>query len=182
MIKFILLGFLNYQPMTGYELKQTIDHSTAHFWHAYHSQIYTSLRQMEESGLVTSQFVQEDSAPDRRIYTITPSGIETFKEWLDQTLTEVVPIKEDLLVRIFFSAQRNPEKVLTELRLQHELHQKKIAEYQAIASHLSDYSQINPPALDRDEKFWRLTLNMGVHYEETYLAWLEESIRTIEVL
>ena len=48
MIKFILLGFLNYQQMTGYELKQFMDESIAHFWHAYHSQIYTSLRQMEK--------------------------------------------------------------------------------------------------------------------------------------
>jgi PadR family transcriptional regulator AphA len=85
MIKFILLGFLNYQPMTGYDLKQTIDETSAHFWHAYHSQIYTTLRKMEEDGLVTSQFVQEDNAPDRRIYTITASGKKAVKAWLDKT-------------------------------------------------------------------------------------------------
>jgi PadR family transcriptional regulator AphA len=182
MIKFILLGFLNYQPMTGYELKQTIDESTAHFWHAYHSQIYTTLRQMEKDGLVTSQFIREDSAPDRRIYTITPSGRNALKAWLDQTLTEVAPIKEELLVRIFFSAQRDPQDVLTELRLQRELHQQKVAVYQAIAAKISTYSQLYPPTLEREEKFWRLTLNMGIRYEETYLAWLDDSIRTIEAL
>jgi PadR family transcriptional regulator, regulatory protein AphA len=181
MIKFILLGFLNYQPMTGYDLKQTIDESSAHFWHAYHSQIYTTLRKMEQEGLVTSQFIQEDSTPDRRVYTITPSGKKALKAWLDKTLTEMSPVKEELLVRLFFSAQRDPQEVLTELRLQRELHQEKAAAYQAIGTHIT--TQIPKKCgLERDEKFWRLTLDMGMRYEEMYLAWLDASIRTIEAL
>jgi PadR family transcriptional regulator AphA len=177
MIKYILLGFLNYQPMTGYELKQMLDESIAHFWHAYHSQIYTTLRQMEQDGLVTSQFIKEDSSPDRRIYTITPAGREALVKWLDQMQMEPSPIKEELLVRIFFSAKRDPEQVLTELRLQRELHQKKASVYQAISAHIPPKSN-----LERDEAFWRLTLDMGMRYEEMYLAWLENAIRTIEHL
>ncbi len=100
MIKFILLGFLNYHPMTGYQLKQTIDESTAHFWHAYHSQIYTTLRQMEEDELVSSQLIHEESSPDRRLYTIQPAGRQALKVWLNQTQTEVSPVKEELLVRL----------------------------------------------------------------------------------
>ncbi len=181
MIKFILLGFLNYQPMTGYDLKQTIDETSAHFWHAYHSQIYTTLRKMEEDGLVTSQFVQEDSAPDRRIYTITASGKKAVRAWLDKTLTEMSPIKEELLVRLFFSAQRDPQDVLAELRLQRELHREKAAAYQAIGAHISAQAP-KRRGLERDEKFWRLTLDMGMRYEAMYLAWLDHSIQTIETL
>ena len=181
MIQFILLGFLNYQPMTGYDLKQIIDESSGHFWHAYHSQIYTTLRKMEQDGLVTSQFVQEDSSPDRRIYTITPSGQASLKTWLDKTLTERSPIKEELLVRIFFSAQRDPQEVLSELRLQRGLHQEKAAAYQAIGMHLS--AEVIPhEGLERDKKFWQLTLNMGMRYEQMYIAWLDDSIKTIEAL
>ena len=44
MLKYVLLGFLNYTPMTGYELKQFMDESTANFWHAKQSQIYTTLK------------------------------------------------------------------------------------------------------------------------------------------
>jgi PadR family transcriptional regulator, regulatory protein AphA len=84
MIKFILLGFLNYQPMTGYELKQAIDSSTSHFWHAHHSQIYTTLRQMEQEGLVTSVYIQEESQPNRRVYTISDVGKQALSDWLEQ--------------------------------------------------------------------------------------------------
>jgi PadR family transcriptional regulator, regulatory protein AphA len=182
MIKFILLGFLNYQQMTGYELKQFMDESIAHFWHAYHSQIYTSLRQMEKEGLVTSEFVQGESQPDRRIYTITEGGKQELKDWLAQTLTERSPIKEELLVRLFFSAQRDPQHVLTELRLQHELHSEKLAAYHVTLEHNQNIREQMDPCLERDQKFWMLTLDLGIHYEEVYIAWLENAIKTIEAL
>ncbi len=179
MIKFILLGFLNYQPMTGYDLKQTIDESSAHFWHAHHSQIYTTLRQMEQDGLVTSQLVQEESTPDRRIYTVTAAGQKALKGWLDQTLTAVSPVKEELLVRLFFSGQRAPQDVLAELRLQRKLHQEQAAAYEAIAVHMAQQKP-QPPCTERDAKFWRLTLEMGMRFEAMYLDWLDHSIQTVE--
>jgi PadR family transcriptional regulator, regulatory protein AphA len=182
MIKFILLGFLNYQPMTGYELKQTIDQSTAHFWHAYHSQIYTTLRQLEENGLVTSQMLPGEGSPDRRLYTIQPAGQQALKDWLGTTQTEASPIKEELLVRLFFSAQRDPQDVLTELRLQRELHQKRLDAYQAIVAAMPKHEVHAHPSLQRDQHFWQLTLDMGMRFEITYIAWLEDSIRKIEAL
>jgi len=42
MLKHAILGFLKYKPSTGYEIKQTMDKSTGHFWHAKQSQIYTT--------------------------------------------------------------------------------------------------------------------------------------------
>jgi DNA-binding PadR family transcriptional regulator len=178
MIKYILLGFLNYQPMTGYDLKQMIDHSTAHFWHAHHSQVYTTLRQMEHDGLVTSQFIYEEGQPNRRVYTLSETGKAELKAWLDQPLLEVPSIKEDLLVRVFFSGQREPEKVLTELKLQLELHQQKLATYHTLVE-IED-NEHKYPHLKRDAAFWRATLAMGIRYEEGYIGWLEDTIRMVE--
>jgi len=84
-------------------------------------------------------------------------------------------------VRIFFSAQRDPQEVLTELRLQRGLHQEKAAAYQTIGLHLS--TEVIPhDGLERDRKFWQLTLDMGMRYEQMYIAWLDDSIKTIEAL
>jgi PadR family transcriptional regulator AphA len=180
MIKYILLGLLNYQSMTGYDLKQTLDHSVSHFWHAYHSQIYTTLRQMEVDGWVTSQFVYGKSQPDRRVYSLTDSGRAEFDAWLDQSLTEMSPIKEELLVRLFFSARRDKKSVLAELYLQRELHQKKLAEYRSIGAGEIDKNAETMPELEKDMNFWKMTLNMGIGYEEMYLAWLSQTIQEIE--
>jgi DNA-binding PadR family transcriptional regulator len=180
MIRYILLGFLNYQPMTGYDLKQALDHSTAHFWHAHHSQIYTNLRQLEEEGLVTSQFVQEEGQPNRRIYSLTDAGKTVLKEWLDQPLEEMSPIKEELLVRIFFSGQRESKAIVAELEHQRSLHRQQLRRYENLVVHLSE--EVNPPDLERDSQFWRVTVKLGLRYEQAYLEWLDETIRMVETL
>jgi PadR family transcriptional regulator, regulatory protein AphA len=181
MIKYILLGFLNYGPMTGYQLKQMINESSTHFWHAHHSQIYTTLRKMEADGLVTSELIQEESVPDRRVYTIGESGRQALRDWLNTTLTHSSPIKEELLVHLFFSAQRDTQDVLTELYLQLELHQRQAAAYNAISEHMAGDAPFKQH-LQRDQVFWRLTLEMGQRYEAMYIAWLEEAIQQVKSL
>jgi len=183
MIKYILLGLLNYKPMTGYELKQTIDHSVSHFWHAYHSQIYTQLRQMEADGWVSSEFVYTEGQPDRRIYVMTEAGRVEFETWLDQSLTSMSPIKEELLVRLFFSARRDKKSVLAELYLQRELHQKKLNEYSSLEGDFSEENKNTiPPQMVGDTVFWKMTLNMGIGFEKMYLEWLNQTIAEIDLL
>jgi PadR family transcriptional regulator, regulatory protein AphA len=181
MIQYILLGFLQYQPMTGYELKGLIDQSTAHFWHAYHSQIYTTLRQMEKDGLISSQFIPGEGQPDRRVYTITESGLLALKEWQDHSMTELAQIKDELLVRVFFSARRDPGKLITELTLQHELHQQKLATYHVIDQNQQQQYQC-PPGMERDNYFWNATVRLGIRYEEAYIDWLVETIEMVRRL
>lgn len=180
MIRYILLGFINYHPMSGYDLKRYLDSSTMHFWHAHHSQIYTSLRQMEEEGLLTSQFINEEGQPNRRIYDLTDAGRETLRTWLKQPMNEMSPIKEELLVRIFFSGQRNPQDVVTELQHQRVLHQAKLAVYKNMQS--SQLGEEKPTSLERDELFWHATVQLGVRYEEAYLQWLDETIAMVQSL
>ncbi len=182
MIKYILLGFLNYQPMTGYDLKQTIDHSVSHFWHAHHSQIYTTLRQMEADKLVVSEFIHSEGQPDRRVYSLTDSGRAELKTWLAQPLTEMSPIKEELILRLFFSARRDKSSVLAELYLQRDLHQKKLNEYHGLEAGEIEENVKNIPQLARDAIFWRMTLNMGIGYEEMYLKWIDQTIQEIDRL
>ncbi len=179
MLKYILLGFLNYQPMTGYDLKRLVDGSTAHFWHAYHSQIYTTLRKMEQDGLVTSVIDDSDEKLERRIYDITELGKSKFKQWLGKSLTELPPTKDALLVRLFFSGSRDRASVLDELRFQRQLHQQQLEIYQQIEP---EKSSDNSDRIDfeREAKFWRMTLDLGLAYEQMYLDWLDETIAKIE--
>jgi len=181
MIKFILLGFLNYAPMTGYDLKQTIDRSSGHFWHAHHSQIYTTLRQMENEGLIASRVVEPQDAPDHRRYTLTNAGRTALATWLDRPLTDPSPVKEQLLVPLFFSAGRDPDDVQAELRVQRARHQEVAATYHALTERLPDLAP-EEHGLERDRVFWRLTLKLGLRYEAMYIAWFEHAVQTIETL
>jgi DNA-binding PadR family transcriptional regulator len=179
MLKYVLLGFLNYGPRTGYELKQEMDQSTSYFWHAKQSQIYTTLKKLEEDDLVTSQIEAQTERPDRRVYTITVAGQADLREWLERPLTEIEPRKETLLVKLFFSADLDKNTLLTQLRLQRDLHQQQYLLYRdEIAPHLQ--AQFDNPDVGQDARLWDATRRMGELYEEAIVRWLDETIAMIE--
>jgi PadR family transcriptional regulator, regulatory protein AphA len=185
MLKYILLGFLNYHPMTGYDLKTIMEQSTMHFWHAYHSQIYTTLRKLEDEGMVTSEEEAGDDKLNRRIYHLTDKGRADWQAWLNTALTEQSPVKEELLVRIFFSAQRDPQALLDELHVQRQLHQQKLSLYQSlIPSFLIRGAGENTDVHARlmsEAPFWAATLDFGIRYEQMYIAWLNDVIRHLKL-
>lgn len=47
------------------------------------SLIYRVLREMEDAGLVKSQWGEESQGPQRRVYTITPDGADYLKLWVE---------------------------------------------------------------------------------------------------
>ena len=67
----ILLAMLT-EPATGYELKTAFDQSASHFWPAELSQIYRTLKRLEEAGRLKSRSEPSDRGPDRRVYRLLP--------------------------------------------------------------------------------------------------------------
>lgn len=177
-----LLGFLNYQPMTGYELKQFMDVSTANFWHAKQSQIYTTLKKLEGNGLLISHVEAQEGRPDRRVYEITPAGHADLEVWLAQPLTELNPTKEALLLKLFFSAGLDKQIILTQLRLQRDLHRRQQAHYATETKTVIQQFAASMPDLQRDALLWDATRRFGVLFEEMYVRWLDETIGMVEGL
>jgi PadR family transcriptional regulator AphA len=179
-LKYVLLGGLNYQPLTGYQLKQFVDSSTKHFWYAQTSQIYRTLDALETEGLLISEIQEQEDRPDRRLYKITPAGRTALREWLEQPMTEIEPTKDTLLVRLFFSAQVDTEVVLTQLRLQRALHQQELNLYRNEIVKLIEQGVQSRPDLKRDAMLWDTTRRLGELGAETYIRWLDETIKRIE--
>ena len=175
-----LLGFLNYQPMTGYELKQTMDVSTSNFWHAKQSQIYTTLKKMEESGWVVSDVEEQNGRPNRRVYTLTESGGAALQTWLAKPLLELQARKELLLLKLFFSADEDKQTLLTQLRLQHDLHQQALARYQGETKVVIQQFAAALPDGAKKGLLWDATRRYGEMYEIMAMQWLDEIILMIE--
>jgi DNA-binding PadR family transcriptional regulator len=180
MLKNILLGFLNYGPMTGYDLKSLMESSTMHFWHAYHSQIYTTLRKMEEEHLVESELEDGDHPLNKRVYCITPQGRAALQAWLQTAMVETSQVKEELLVRVFFSGDRDRRDVLAELEVQRQLHQRQLDTYLALRHAPLSLADVPADLLERHGVFWAATLRFGIEYERLYLKWLDETIQMFQ--
>jgi DNA-binding PadR family transcriptional regulator len=183
MLKYILLGFIWQKPSTGYELKQILDNSTGYFWHAYHSQIYSTLRKLEEDGLITTHIENGSDHLTRRVCRITASGRKELLDWLNDPLMEISKMKEDLLVRIFFSGIRSIPEVEAELRLQRKLHEQRLVEYVELTGDHNGTSrpqQNEMPNHELDQFYQTAILQFGVAYEKMYLDWLDSIITELE--
>ncbi len=179
MLKYALLGFLNYNPATGYELKQFIDVSTSYFWHAKQSQIYTTLKKMEQEDLVSSRFEPQEGCPNRRVYTISQLGKDELITWLEKPLNEIEKHKERLLLKMFFSAGIGKDVILVELHQQEILHEEQLQKYQNSTKEVIDQFK-GSTGLSDDAEFWEMTRRYGELYELMNITWLREVISKLE--
>lgn len=69
-----LLLFLRESPAHGYELLERL--RVFGYEGSDPGGLYRSLRALEDDGFVRSAWETSDSGPDRRIYELTPSGME----------------------------------------------------------------------------------------------------------
>ncbi len=177
-LKYALLGFLGYQPMTGYDLKHRFDHSIYYFWNAELSQIYPTLTKMKEDGLLTMDVEFQDDKPNRKVYNITKSGRDELRRWLLE-LEGAPKIRISFLIKMFFAGMLKKEDVLTQLEHQLVLHQAQLVDYQeAVRNHI--HENIEATGMKRDGEYWELTLEMGIKFEEGWIEWCQESIEKIK--
>jgi PadR family transcriptional regulator AphA len=101
-----ILGFLSRSPMTGYELGKHFDQSVNYAWAASLSQIYRELGALEEDGLITSRRERQEDRPDKRIYSITDAGNESFLHWIRSYPEKMLAEKRDeFMLRIIFGSE-----------------------------------------------------------------------------
>ena len=77
----ILLGLLA-KPSYGYEIIQEIQKFGFVEGEAPPGMIYRHLRQLEEDGLVSSEWKTKGSGPAKRVYQLTPDGKEVLDIWI----------------------------------------------------------------------------------------------------
>ncbi|MEI2613157.1 MAG: PadR family transcriptional regulator [Candidatus Promineifilaceae bacterium] len=117
-LKHAILGFLSLSPLSGYDLKKTFDRSVQHFWPANQSQIYRTLAELDEQGLVSKEVISRDERLDMKVYSLTEAGRVELHNWL---VTPLRPqdTREPFLIQLFFGGQLSEAELLN--LLQHQL-------------------------------------------------------------
>jgi DNA-binding PadR family transcriptional regulator len=110
-VKSIILGFLMYGSMTGYELKKFFTLSFSFFSGLSYGSIYPALKGMEKEGLISMRMEVQDGAPNRKVYTITDTGRRAFIESLQSPIA-FERHRSAFLTRLFFFAHLSPEERL----------------------------------------------------------------------
>ncbi len=178
-LKHTLLGFLNLNSMTGYELKKHMDKSTQFFWHAQLSQIYPTLKKLEQNGLVTIEIEPQDGKPDKKIYTITKKGNDKLLAWLIKPIVQLTPTKDFILLKLFFSGSLDKEIILQHLQNVLALQRQRLKQYQ---THTKSYVEqiISETGLQTEGIMWESVRQFGEEYTQMYITWLEYTIKTVK--
>ena len=171
-----ILGFLNYEPMTGYDIKKMVDISVSHFWPAVQSQIYKTLGRMEAEGFLTVEIIAQEPRPPRKVYAITESGRAALFGWLESPLPPS-EVRLAWLIQIFFAGQVEDAKILALLEHQLKIQRKRLEGFRAIPDENRASMSDDTP---RDKFFWMLTVDYGVASAAAQARWLEQVIETVK--
>jgi PadR family transcriptional regulator AphA len=168
-IPYAILGLLSWRSFTGYELKKVFADSATLFWSGNNNQIYTALVQLHKDGLVTQEVQYQESAPAKKIYTITAEGRAALKQWV-LTPPELPEFRNTFLIQLTWA----------DLLDDHEL-EALLASYaeevklQILMLREQARRKAATEARTRREAFlWQMTIQNLISAYENELSWLHQ--------
>ena len=175
-LRFAILGLLTTDELSGYEITRRFASSVGYFWHARSQQIYPELSRLEEAGLVTGRQVEQKGRPDKRVFAITESGLESLRAWAVMPSPPTL-VKDEFLVKVWCYGRLEPEAALRALREQRAQHEERLSAFQEIRR---TFGERAPADLSDDGLGAYLTLECGIAMQEAFAAWSAQAEAVLE--
>jgi DNA-binding PadR family transcriptional regulator len=169
----VLLGLLTVEPMSGYDLGQSIRISVGHFWRESYGQIYPNLKKLAAGGLVTAKAERQKGKPDRRVYSITQKGREQLAKWLAVEPQPEIP-RNELLLKLFFGTQAGPKTVIGYVERMAQSNKAYLEKFRQIERELLSQMGRYP-----DVPYWRMAARFGQMELEAHVRWTEETLTAL---
>jgi PadR family transcriptional regulator AphA len=169
----VLLGLLEIEPMSGYDLGVVIRASVGHIWNESYGQIYPNLKKLAADGFVTSKTERQKGKPDRRIYSVTKKGQERLARWLAvEPQPEIA--RNELLLKLFFGAQVPAEILIGFVERMVEREGAVLKELTRLEHEDIAQSQQYPGA-----PYWKMAARFGQLELKAHLRWAEETLEEL---
>lgn len=178
-LKHGLLGLLNYNDMTGYELGKAFHDSLSFFWQAQSSQIYRELNKLEEQGHLSSRIEFQTDKPNKRVYSITQCGREELHTWLYTKMPdEIMPTRSEVLMRLFFASLKTKEDTLADLKRIEQDYRSYLSQFSGLSAIIDNYSSFSESKMD--SLYWEFTADFGRAYSEMCIQWAKKCAKRLE--
>jgi PadR family transcriptional regulator, regulatory protein AphA len=164
-LRHAVLGLLEIEPATGYDLAQRFEKSLANAWHAGHSQIYPELTRLEEAGMAE---VVGHGPRRSRTWAITALGREELRRWMLETEPNRSQRSETGL-RWFLVSLLDPADQRAVLERELAFLGGQVEHLQSIATALDAIPGPHP---------FRGTVDLGLRVNAVMREWLTEQIAT----
>jgi PadR family transcriptional regulator AphA len=171
-----LLGVLSLKPMSGYEMRQFMERSTANFWSESYGQIYPALKRMLADGLVEVEEHDGDGHPAKKVYQITAAGEARLRAWLETPAWPEVR-RIEMLLKVFFGSHAPPEMIAEQVRRYRERYVNDLERYLQI-------EQMLPAIYEGREglPYFLMSVRYGIAEAKAIVAWADESLETLQAI
>lgn len=171
-LQYIVLGFLNEEPSSGYDLNKRIQESVWHFWTSEQSQIYRALYKLHDQDYVEFEVVVQQDVPNKKVYSLTESGEEALREWLNEDVDDSEP-NQSWIGQLFFSSGISNDR-------RKEILQNRLDDREERLKALNEKHEFLEKVVDAElDKIRVLTLEARIHQIKAEIEWLGQTIQSL---
>lgn len=175
-IEYAILGFLDCEPMTGYDIKKLIEQLPFMHWSGNNNQIYKALSTLHQNGLVVNETINPETGPSKKIYSITSEGQDTLTQWACST-PELPEIKSEFLIQLAWS-HKLTDKKLAELI---DAYKVELRTRISMLQEEARRGQFSPNRTAREECIWEAIYENVRQGYVRELEWLEALVKKLDV-
>jgi DNA-binding PadR family transcriptional regulator len=131
-----LLGFVEEEPRSGYELKRVIDERMEHLLEMSAGTVYYTMKRMEARGWVKGSVTRKGRRPEQRVYRITAAGKAAFSQLLEDVMRQPQQFVSPFDLALYFTPRMKPGTVT-----------------RAVDQHLADLARFRDSLHTLEERF-----------------------------
>jgi DNA-binding PadR family transcriptional regulator len=168
-LRHAVLGLLDEQPMSGYDLLKRFEQAMSNVWAATQSQLYGELGKLEAAGLIR---VHAEGPRGRKEYELTDDGRAELRHWLVEVEPNRVTRNESLL-RVYFLGAVGPERAREYLSNLGETGRRREGRLEELEAKI-DWGD------DDASLYGRLVLEWGKRFSAMQKDWAEWAVKQVE--
>jgi len=165
-----ILGLLSWKPSSGYDLKRIISDSEVFYWSGNNNQIYKSLVELQQAGLVTYQVQLQESLPAKKIYSITDEGLSVLHHSLLEA-PQLPELHKSFLIQLAWAEMLSDQEILALLENYADEIAIHLRMYQAQAARANN----RPNRSKREKYLWKRIVENLIAAYQTELDWVRQT-------
>jgi PadR family transcriptional regulator, regulatory protein AphA len=176
--RYVLLGLLQEENLSGYELKKIIDIRMSFFWQESYGQIYPELSKMAEEGLVeiSNRDSEGDLKREKIRYKITPKGEDELKKWMEKE-NEKDTVRSEFLLKLYLSTSKNDSEMRRHVIIFKEQSEEKLKLFNLFEAELKQVIKLH-----NNHSQILYVLDLGIRQAKLYIDWSNEILESMGCL
>ena len=179
--QYAILGMLNHEPLTGYDLKKRMEMTIGFFWpDLSYSKIYPTLKKLEKDKLVSMKEIEGENRPNRKVYNITMKGLSYLKLWLALPIdtkgsNNLFIIMQELLLKVYLGNITSIETTSEFINGAKRGIEQGNAMLKLFEKNLRDHLDE-----DVDHYYYLMTVLMGIDVTEAVIKWTSKADKLLK--